>query len=72
MQGRGWAWVSWGYWFVGAVCPCGYNLLTFDFVRLIVGYVATREAEVEAEEADEEAGEVDTECNVRDGGDSFA
>lgn len=55
-----------GCWFVGAVCPCGYNLLTFDFVRLIVGYVATRDQE-EAVAAEEE-----TDCNVGWGGVSFA
>lgn len=52
-----------GCWFVGAVCPCGYNLLTFDFVRLIVGYVATRDQEEEAAAAEEE-----TDCNVARGG----
>lgn len=52
-----------GCWFVGAVCPCGYNLLTFDFVRLIVGYVATRDQEEEAAAEEEE-----TDCNVARGG----
>lgn len=71
--GQGRSWVSWREGEVlvcwGSVCPCGYNLLTFDFVRLIVGYVATGEAEEveeEKEEAEEEA-EQETECNVRDG-----
>lgn len=41
------------------MCPCGYNLLTFDFVRLIVGYVATRDQEEEEAAAEEE-----TDCNV--------
>lgn len=40
------------------MCPCGYNLLTFDFVRLIVGYVATRDREEAA------AVEEETECSV--------